>query len=60
MFKCIVCYKEAEVIFEGQTMCKVHFESLWTYQTSGKTIGHEAEWGKSLLEMKREYGTKKR
>lgn len=33
--KCIICLKEADVIFNGNTFCKKHFEMHWEYITEG-------------------------
>lgn len=29
--KCLVCYKEADVMFQASTYCQEHFESVWGY-----------------------------
>lgn len=59
MFKCIVCYKQAEVSYCGTTYCYKHFESLFTFETGKKVVGKEKEWGQSVLEMKKEYANRK-
>jgi hypothetical protein len=51
-YKCVVCYKPADVIFDGTTYCKEHFENIWTYATGKKKVGDEKNWGKSLYELK--------
>lgn len=48
MNKCIVCYKEAEVIFQASTYCKEHFEKVWAY-LNGDLIR-----GRNIAQMKKE------
>lgn len=41
MFKCLVCFKEADVIFQANTFCKDHFENVWAFlnnEFGGKNI----------------------
>lgn len=49
---CIVCYKKADVMYDGQTMCRDHFESLFKDQYGVKKMTDKKNWGKSLTEMK--------
>lgn len=51
-FKCIVCYKSADVIYDAGTMCKEHFELLFKDQYGVKSLSDKKNWGKSLLQMK--------
>lgn len=48
MFKCIICYKEAKVIFQASSYCEEHFERIWAF-LNGDTIR-----GKNIKQMKEE------
>ena len=52
MFKCIICYKEADVSFQANTFCEEHFELVWAYLNN--RIG-----GKNIDQLKKEYESKK-
>lgn len=57
--KCVVCNKPCDVIYQGTSYCKDHFESQWTHETGKKKVGDEKNWGKSLYEMKLDEAKKK-
>ena len=51
--KCIICYKEADCIFQATTYCKEHFEKIWAF-LCGDTIK-----GKNINQMKIEFDKNK-
>ena len=53
MNKCIVCYKESDVIFQASSYCREHFERIWAYLNGDRIIG------KNILQMKQDIAKKK-
>lgn len=49
---CVVCYEDANIMYDAQTMCKEHFELLFKDQFGVKKVTDKVNWGKSLAEMK--------
>lgn len=50
--KCIVCYKQADVMFDAETLCKEHFELKFKDLYGVKNASDKKSWGKSVPEMK--------
>ncbi len=51
--KCIICYEEADLVFQATTYCKEHFERIWAYLNGDRIIG------RNILQMKQEIVKKK-
>lgn len=52
--KCIICYQDADVLYEGTSFCKQHFELHWDYLREGVSAGSLKNMKPSNYEKRKE------